>query len=65
MLRSDLSDFSDAYINVEGTITITATDPDNTKKETKVLRLKTIRHLPTAFQNSMAYKLKMQKTQIL
>ena len=40
MLRSDLSDFSDAYINVEGTITITATDPDNTKKRNKSVAFK-------------------------
>ena len=30
MLRSDLCDFSDAYIIVKGTITVT--DPDNTKR---------------------------------
>ena len=30
MLRSDLCDFSDAYIVVEGTITVT--NPDNAKK---------------------------------
>ena len=36
MLRSDLSDFSDAYIAVKGTITITATDPDNKKRNKSV-----------------------------
>ena len=30
MLRSDLCDFSDAYIIVKGTITVT--EPDNAKK---------------------------------
>ena len=30
MLRSDLYDFSDAYIVVRGTITVT--EPDNAKK---------------------------------
>ena len=65
MLRSDLCNFSDAYIVVKGTITVT--DPDNAKKnpkqnKTKVLHLKTMYHLSTAFQKSVAYKLTMQKT---
>ena len=34
MLRSDLCDFSDAYIVVKGTITVT--DPDNTKRNKSV-----------------------------
>ena len=33
MLRSDLCDFSDAYIVVKGTITVT--EPDNAKKNKK------------------------------
>ena len=51
MLRSDLCDFSDAYIVVKRTITVT--DPDNARKERKVLHLKTMHHLSTAFQKSM------------
>ena len=34
MLRSDLCDFSDAYIVVKGTITVT--DPDNAKRNKSV-----------------------------
>ena len=34
MLRSDLYDFSDAYIFVKGTITVT--EPDNAKRNKKV-----------------------------
>ena len=33
MLRSDLCDFSDAYIVLKGTITVT--DPDNAKRKQK------------------------------
>ena len=58
MLRSDLCDFSDSYIVVEGTITVT--NPE-VQKETKVLHLKTMHHLSTAFQKLMGYKLRMQK----
>ena len=47
MLRADLCDFSDAYIVVD--LTITATEPDNAK-ETKVLHLKIMHHLLTAFE---------------
>ena len=35
MLRSDLCDFSDAYIVVKGTITVT--EPDNAKRNKKVI----------------------------
>ena len=54
MLRSDLCDFSDAYI--VGKITITVTNPDGAKKQqqkTKVLHVKIIHHLSTAFQKLM------------
>ena len=34
MLRSDLSDYSDAYIVVKGNITVT--NPDNTKRNNEV-----------------------------
>ena len=59
MLRSDLCDFSDAHIVVKGTITVT--DPDNARKERKVLHLKAMHHLSTAFQKSLVVKLTMQK----
>ena len=52
MLRSDLCDFSDAYIVVKGDIIL---------KRKKVLHLKTMRHLSTAFQKLMVYKLTTQK----
>ena len=58
MLRSDLCDYSDAYIVVKGNITVT--DPDNAK-ETKVFHLKTMYHLSTAFQKPMVYKLTLLK----
>ena len=57
MLRSDLCDFSDAYIVVEGDITVT--DPDNAK--IKQWHLKIMDHLSTAFQKLMVYKLTTQK----
>ena len=58
MLRSNLCDYSDAYIVVKGTITVT--DSDNAKRN-KVLHLKTMHHLSVAFQELMVYKLTMQK----
>ena len=48
MFRSDLCDFSNAYIVVKGDIA--ATESNNAKKQTKALLLKTIHHLSTAFQ---------------
>ena len=56
MLRSDLCDFSDVYNVVKGDIIV---------KRKKVLHLKTMHHLSTAFQKLMVYKLTMQKTQTL
>ena len=53
MLRSDLCDFSDVYNVVKGDIIV---------KRKKVLHLKTMHHLSTAFQKLMVYKLIMQKT---
>ena len=47
MLRSDLCDFSDAYIAAKGTIAVT--DPYNAKRK-KRWHLKTMYHLSTAFQ---------------
>ena len=58
MLRSNLCDYSDAYIVVKGTFTVT--DSDNAKRN-KVLHLKTMHHLSVAFQELMVYKLTMQK----
>ena len=52
MLKSDLCDFSDAYIVLEGTITLE--DDNNANKRNKILHLKTMHRLLTAFQNLMA-----------
>ena len=51
MLRSDLCDFSDAYIVVKGTIT--AVRPNDAKK-IKQQHLKIMHHLSIAFQKLMA-----------
>ena len=59
MLRSDLCDFSDAYIVVEGDIIVTE---QIMQKETKVLHLKTMHHLLTAFQKSIECRLTTQET---
>ena len=53
MLRSDLCDFSDVYIVVEGDITLEGDNDANKKK--KILHLKTMHHLLTAFQKLMTY----------
>ena len=51
MLRSDLRDFSDAYIVVKGDITIEGNSDPN--KRNKIFQLKTMHHLSTAFQRLM------------
>ena len=61
ILRLDLRNFSDAYIVVKGTITVT--DPDNAKRTQ--WHLKIMHHLSIAFQKLMVYKLTTQKTQLL
>ena len=50
MLRSDLCDYSDAYIVVKGNITLH-----------HLIKIKTMHHLSTAFQKSMVYKLTLLK----
>ena len=59
MLKSDLCDFSDAYFVL---IFLSLIQRTQKKKQTKVLHLKIMHHLTTAFQKSMVYKLAMQKT---
>ena len=63
MLRSDLCDFNDAYIVVKGTrFPELGSLIQMMQNETKVLHLKIMRHLLTAFQKSIVYKLIMHKT---
>ena len=62
MLKSDLCDYSDAYVVVKGTITILR---PNVTKKTKVLRLKAMHHLSIVFQKLMVKKLIMQKIYML
>ena len=52
MLRSDLCDFSDAYIVVKGTIT--AVRPNKAKKRNKATAFKNNTPLSTVFQKLMA-----------
>ena len=47
MLRSDLCDFSDTYIVVKGTMALEGDNDAN--KQKKILPLKTMHHLSTAF----------------
>ena len=61
MLKSDLCDFNDVYIVLIFLSLIQRTQKKN-KKKAKVLHLKIMHHLTTAFQKSMVYKLAMQKT---
>ena len=51
MLRSDLRDYSDAYIVVKGDITLE--DDNDANKRNKILHLKTMHHLSIAFQKLM------------
>ena len=60
MLRSDLCDFSDAYIVMEGTVTLEGNNDAN--KQNKNLTFRNMHHLLTAFQKLMVYKLIVQKT---
>ena len=62
MLRSDLCGFIDAYIVVKGDIIFT--EPEKAKRN-KSVAFKKMRHLSTAFQKSMVYKLTMQKIWML
>ena len=52
MLKSYLCGFSDAYIIVEGDITLEG--DNNANKRNKNLHLKIMHHLSTAFQNLIA-----------
>ena len=52
MLRSDLYDYSDAYIFVKGDITLEG-DNDANKRKKKILHLKIMCHLSIAFQKLM------------
>ena len=52
MLRSDLYDYSDAYIVMKGNVTLEG-DNDATKRK-KILHLVTMHHLSIAFQKLMA-----------
>ena len=58
MLRSNICDFSDAYIVVKGTITVT--NPNNAKRS-KAVAFKNNAPFLTAFQKLMVYKLITQK----
>ena len=51
MLRSDLCNFSDTYIVVEGTITLEG--DNNANKQNKNLAFKKMHHLLTTFQKLM------------
>ena len=62
MLRSDLSDYSDAYIVVKGNITASARDgAHNRDKKTDFYHLKIMHHLFLAFQKLIIHLLSMQK----
>ena len=60
MLRSDLCDFSDAYIVVEGTITLEG--DNNANKQNKNLAFKKNAPFINCIWKLMVYKLIMQKT---
>ena len=59
MLRSDLCDYSDAYIIAKGDITLEGNNDANKRK--KILPLKIMYHLSIAFQKLMVQKLIMQR----
>ena len=61
ILRSNLCDYSDAYVVVKEIIAVTNSDDAKKKKDKKTLHLKTMHHLLTAFQKLIVYKLTMQK----
>ena len=63
MLRSDLCDYSDAYIVVKGTINLGATG--NNDMTEKVLHLKIMIHLGHAYQKSITHLKTMLKILIL
>ena len=58
MLRSDLFDFSDAYIVAKGTITVT--NPDNNVYDKK-LAFKIMHRLFLAFQKLIIHSLTVKK----
>ena len=60
MLRSDLHNFSEAYIVVKGTITVTGTS--NRSKKRRFWHLNIMHQLLVAFQKLMIHSLIMQKT---
>ena len=62
MLRSDLCDYSDAYIIVTGKISVK--DPNNDAYD-KNLLLKIMHYLSVAFQKLIIHLLVMQKIWIL
>ena len=60
-LRSDLCDFSDAYIVVKRVIDVT--NPDDAKRNKRAaLHLKIMHRLSITFKKLMVYKLTTQKT---
>ena len=59
MLRSDLHNFSEAYIVVKGTITVTGTS--NRSKKRRFWHLNIMHQLLVAFQKLMIHSLIMQR----
>ena len=53
MLRSDLCDYSDAYIVVQGTITVEGTNDANKRNKIQLLRI--MLHLYHAYQKSITH----------
>ena len=54
MIRSDLCDYSDAYILVKGTITVEGDDDDDTK-EIENYPLRIMHHLDHAYKKSITH----------